>query len=304
MTVKGTIKRLLGLMGLEIRRTPKVFRPEPAEACDPSRGAVEVATFAWAKANQSFDFIDRGLYDRWDLDADNYGLPEEIQEKHKWGLKGFGYSLVVETARKLHSGGKERLNILDVGGGGSALCRVLCEEFPDRGWIVDDFGIESRDGDTAGWYRQNLRESLRAKNPNVTYVFGRLGEERIVGLMDGSFDFVFSVSTLEHVPMKSMGSVFDHMLALLAPDGCMVHTIDTTKRRLAEWQIFLADYFKQYGVPPTTFATKNLDEVDEQDPPLLESAEVQYVLHHQRRYHQEGTLVLEVYRRDGSVRFG
>jgi threonine dehydrogenase-like Zn-dependent dehydrogenase len=94
-----------------------------------------------------------------------------------------------------------------------------------------------------------------------------------------------------------MGSVFDHMLALLAPDGWMVHTIDMSGGRLPEWQGFLADYFQVHGVAPAAFAIRPLDEMDSDSAPLFESLEVQYTIHGLRRdCARVGTLVLCVHR--------
>jgi len=301
MIAEGTIKRLFSMVGFEIRRVPPVFRLDTIGAYDTSRGMAEVTSFAWARTNQLLDYVERQVYTRWDLDAKNYNAPTDLQKMCKWGLKGFGYSLVVETVRKLHSYRKETLHVLDVGGGGSGLSRAICEEFSDRCWLVDDFGIESSDEITSSWYKKGVRESLVLNNPMVHYVFGRLGAGRIPELSENSFDLIYSVSTLEHIPMKAMAAVFDHMFDLLGPDGYMVHTIDSTKRRFPEWQIFLANYFKEYGVEPAVFAIGNLDEISDDDPPLLESVEVEYVQERRRKYSPEGTLVLAIHRSDGSA---
>lgn len=306
-SIRGIVKRVFNIVGLDVRRyRPRVpFLPEAVGEHNASQGTVDIASFAWASANDALDYINRQLYTRWDFDAENYNAPIGLQQSHKWGLKGFGYSLVVDTVRKFHSDGKRRLNILDVGGGGSGVCRFLCDEFSDACWLVDDFGIESGDTWTAGWYEPDWRESLLAKNPKVTYVFGRLGEVGLPELREGTFDLIFSVSTLEHIPLSVRGSVFDHMLALLAPNGWMVHTIDMTADMFPEWQTFLADYFEAYGVAPAVFATRNLDELDEDSAPLLESLEVRYTLNgHQHEYHRQGTVVLGVHRSGAAAGFG
>ena len=301
MIVGPTIKRLFSMAGYEIRRISPVFHPDTSGAYVTSRGTVEVTSFAWARTNQLLDYIERQVYTRWDLDAKNYNVPTTLLEKSKWGLKGFGYSLVVETVKKLHSDGKDTLRVLDVGGGGSGLPIVICEEFSDHCWLVDDFGIESSDKATASWYAKGLRESLAAKNPMIHYVFGRLGGGRIPELSGNSFDLIYSVSTLEHIPMVEMASVFDHMFDVLGPNGYMVHAIDITKLQLSEWQIFLANYFKEYGVEPAVFAIRNLDEISDEDPPLLESVEVEYLLQRQRKFSRIGTLVLAIHRFHGSA---
>lgn len=274
--VRQIIRQLFNIVGLDIRRYhPRVtFRPElVGEDYDLNQSDLRVS-FAWAPANEALDYVHKHTYTRWDLDAENFNTSKDLMEKHKWGLKGFGYSLVVETVRKMHLQWKQRLNILDVGGGGSGVCRALYEEYSDECYLVDDFGIVSGDKPTAAWYDSDWRESLAVKNPMVTYVFGRLGGDIIPELTEGSFDLIFSVSTLEHIPMSKWSDVFDHMFTLLKPNGHIVHTIDISEELFLEWQIFLVNYFKEHGVAPTVFAIKNLNEQNDNNPPLLESAEV------------------------------
>jgi hypothetical protein len=314
MGAKKTIKRLFSEIGLEIRRVPRGFeirraaprfRPDGAGGNHSSRGSVAVTSFTWATTNQFFDYLQRKLYTRWDLDAQNYNSQIDDVGMHKWGLKGFGYSLIIETVRKLHSDRKDSLNVLDVGGGGSGLPRVICEEFSDRCWLVDDFGVESGDKIFGRCYEKGLRETLATKNPMVQYVFKRLGDGRIPELPQTSFDLIYSVSTLEHIPMEVMGGVFDHMFDLLGPRGCMVHTIDITRVEFLGWQNFLARYFKEYGVDPAVFAIENLDGTTFEDPyensPLLENVAVEYLLESRPKYVPEGTLVLAIRRSDGNA---
>jgi hypothetical protein len=69
MTTRGTIKRLFGMMGLEIPRSPRVFSPQGVGDCKASRGTLEVVSFAWARANESLDYIEHEVCTRWDLVA-------------------------------------------------------------------------------------------------------------------------------------------------------------------------------------------------------------------------------------------
>src|SRR3990172_10577598 len=111
------IKLLFNVFGLQVQRyRPELPSPEAGNEYNTSQGKVKVISFAWGTTNQLFDFIDREVYTHWNLDAENYGAPRELVERHKWGLKGFGYSLVIDTVRKLHSNGKQMLKVLDVGG--------------------------------------------------------------------------------------------------------------------------------------------------------------------------------------------
>ncbi len=301
--LRQLIKNILGVFGLEIRRSrPRISASEASAGSHTTQGNYKVASFGWARANQLFDFINRQLYTRWDIDAENYDVPLDLVEKHQWSLKGFGYSLVIDTVQKLHSNGKQKLRILDVGGSGSGLPRALSEQFADECWLIDDFGIESNDQQTLDWYEPNFRQTLASKNPMVHYVFGRLGGARLPELENGSFDLIYSVSTLEHIPMKMVKAVFDHMLELLAAGGVMVHTIDLGSAKFVGWQKFLMSYFRTRGVSPTIFAINNLNELGSDDPPLLESTEIVYTFWdtHPKKYYQEGTLVLEIHRCDTS----
>ena len=296
--IKQFIKRVLNLFGFEIKR--RVPSSSSNNKFDQSQGNFEVTSFGWAKANQLFDFNRRQVYNFHHLDAENYGVNPELVEKQKWGLKGYGYSTVFELVQKMHSQAKGSLKILDVGGGGSALPRVLSEQFGADAWLVDDFGIESNDESTQSWYDPNFRETLPEKNPTIHYVFGRLGGPEKYGLEQGSFDLIYSISTLEHIPMTMIGAVFDHMIELLKPNGTMIHTIDLTSRKFPQWKTFLTDYFKTRGVAPATFEIKNFNELTEADPILLEPPEVVYLFwgKQPKKYVQCGSLVIELHRND------
>lgn len=223
--VQHTLKRL----GLDVRRYRPGFDPPRFGNPSPRRGRVTVLSFRWATTNELFEFLTRRLYDRWDLDADNYGVSVTEVEKHRWGLKGYGYCLIVDRLEKLHAAERRQLRVLDVGGGGSGLSRFLSDRFGDECWVVDDYGIESGDIATQGWYGPGARDRFAEKNPNVRYVFGRIGDERNLDVKPASFDLIFSISTLEHIPSESWGPLFDHMFKLLNPTGGrMVHVIDTS----------------------------------------------------------------------------
>jgi SAM-dependent methyltransferase len=293
-------------LGLELRRSRRRSRRsyKPwAIGAPVGRPQVRVVEFGWAKANKLFEFLDRKLYTGWHFDAANYRAPLELVSAHAWGLKGYGYSLVVDVASRLAEGRLQRLKVLDVGAGGSGLTRFLAEKLGAECWVIDDFGIESKDAETAGWYGAGLRDSLAEGNPNVRYVFGRLGGERHLDLKRNYFDLICSSSTLEHIPLVDMAAVFDHMFELLdETSGVMVHAIDLSQGQLRDWQYFLGRYFRLRGVAPATFVTHDLGEGPPRDPALLESAEVFYTLIRRSasyRFYHMGTLVLDVRCGDG-----
>jgi ubiquinone/menaquinone biosynthesis C-methylase UbiE len=294
------IKRMFKLLGFEIKQYHPVvlFDPKLDNEFNDSQGNIKVTSFDWARVNQLFDFNSRQIYNFHSLDAENYDVEPELVEKFRWGLKGYGYSVVVDLVRKLHLNMGKKLKILDVGGGGSALPRVLSQEFGDECWLIDDFGVESKDLITQGWYKEISRETLPLKNPTVHYVFGRLGGSKIKELEPSSFDLIYSISTLEHIPMTSMTAVFNHMLELLKPNGIMLHTIDLSPREFPGWRKFLSDYFKTRGIPPAIFQIKNLNELDEIDPPLLESPEIVYTFWdgQPKKYYPQSALVIELHR--------
>jgi 2-polyprenyl-3-methyl-5-hydroxy-6-metoxy-1,4-benzoquinol methylase len=297
--IKHSIQRIFNFFGFDIKRRA----PSPASSrrsnnkFDLSQGNFKVTSFGWAKANQLLDFNRRQVYNFHHLDAENYGTDAELVERQKWGLKGYGYSTVMELVQKMHLQAGDPLKILDVGGGGSALPRVLSEQFGVEAWLIDDFGIESNEEKTQSWYDPNFRETLPEKNPTVHYVFGRLGGTEKYGLEQGSFDLIYSVSTLEHIPITVMGVVFDHMLELLKPNGAMIHMIDLAPRRFPQWKTFLTDYFKTRGVAPETFEIKNFNELNEVDPVLLEPPEIVALFwgNQTQKYFPCSTLVIEIH---------
>jgi SAM-dependent methyltransferase len=88
------------------------------------------------------------------------------------------------------------------------------------------------------WDRWGDPRQLPAKFPRTRYVFQRLGTftEELPG---HSFDRIFSVSTLEHIPNTDRPAVLADMHRLLSHGGMELHTIDipvqTPKRLLAKW---------------------------------------------------------------------
>ena len=85
-------------------------------------------------------------------------------------------------------------------------------------WVVDNPGFYD-----AAKYRHSA--SLRRR---TTLVDGLVGNF-LPGLPSESFDIIFSISVLEHVPVEHVSKdVCKDMYRLLAPGGRIVHTLDMT----------------------------------------------------------------------------
>ena len=137
----------------------------------------------------------------------------------EWGIKGHNRPWIIANGN-FAKGEK----VVEVGGAYSGLPQYLSDEFNVEAWVVDDFGVESKED---LWSRWGDREELNSKYPSVNYVFERVG----VGttkIPSAYFDCVYSVSTLEHIPWNNMKKVFDHMCKMLKPGGRILHCVDVS----------------------------------------------------------------------------
>lgn len=164
----------------------------------------------------------------------------------QWGIKAHNRPWVEEAGR--FQGGQR---ILEVGGAYSRLPEYLGERYGVEPWIADDFGMTSGE---PMWARWGDPSTLPEKFPGTKYVFRRLGEFA-PELPDNSFDRIFSVSTLEHVPDAARPAVLRDMHRLLASGGVELHTIDISiqapKRLMLKW---LAS-----KLPPSRMLHRRLD---------------------------------------------
>ena len=135
-----------------------------------------------------------------------------------FGLKGFDYPWIA-TSRNWEPDEV----VLDVGAGYSPLPTYLASEYGCDVWAVDDFGIGSNE---PFWRRGRDPKEFIRSNPKVNYVLERLGDASDSTLQPGSFDCIYSASTLEHVPNDLIRPVWRHMDRLLKPGGEMLHAID------------------------------------------------------------------------------
>lgn len=150
----------------------------------------------------------------------------ELMEMHRkgvpfadWGIKGHNRPFILEYCRF-----RPEMRVVEVGGAYSDLPQYIAATFGCEVHVIDDFGVES--GEAELWSRWGKRESLRGRNPDVRYIFDRVGNFASSQIPLNYYDLIYTVSTLEHVPPESMADVFLHMERMLKPGGTMVHCID------------------------------------------------------------------------------
>lgn len=108
-----------------------------------------------------------------------------------------------------HEKGKR---LLEAGGGKSRLLRLLRNA--NECWLVDKFEGEGN-GPRMKPFLPKVRimqDYIGGFNPN---------------LPDKYFDYVFSISVLEHIPLDYLDNFFWDCARLLKPGGRMIHAIDT-----------------------------------------------------------------------------
>lgn len=138
--------------------------------------------------------------------------------------------------------------ILEIGGGEPIVCGFL-QELGYEVTLVDPYE-GSNNGPTAF-------ERYVAQFPNVNIVreYFRSG---LPGLRRESFDAIFSVSVLEHMPPASLSLCFDAIAEFLAPGGASIHCFDFvlqgrgSARHLVSAQNILAEQTRITGGQQTT----------------------------------------------------
>ena len=145
-----------------------------------------------------FEFLRKEDYFRWG----ESGIPLNEQK----GLKGAEDAFILSLLRD-----KLGLKILEMGGGNSRILRLLCDD--NECWNIDSF-----EGKNNGPVRE-------IKIENVRNVVGQLGDFS-PELSDDYFDYVVSVSVMEHVPGDMLPKVFEDCRRVLKPGGFVAHAID------------------------------------------------------------------------------
>ncbi len=106
--------------------------------------------------------------------------------------------------------------VLEIGAGEPIVAELLsCTGY--EVWIVDPY-----DGSGNGPIEY---EQFRRDYPEIRIIRGRFGSD-ITGLNEHSFDCVYSISVLEHLPATDLEDVFSGIRRLLVPSGYSIHSVD------------------------------------------------------------------------------
>lgn len=137
-------------------------------------------------------------------------------------LKDFQNLFVLDhLLKRLPKGGR----LLEIGGGSCLMMRSLIRARPRN---YDCWNLDPLDGTGNGpRSAAHVREGetpMRALG-GITIVEERIGAFS-KALEDASFDCVFSISVMEHIPIRDWPKCFDDMHRLLKPGGFSCHAVD------------------------------------------------------------------------------
>jgi predicted TPR repeat methyltransferase len=114
-------------------------------------------------------------------------------------------------------------------GAGQPLVANLLHQFGHDVWIVDPY-----DGSGKG---PVTFEEYRDGHPNLKFVRSEFSET-LTGVEDHSFDGIYSISVLEHIPGFALQTVFRGLQRFLKLDGTTIHAIDHVYRgKGAAWHL-------------------------------------------------------------------
>lgn len=162
---------------------------------------------------------------------DHYALIRKYEEefpeiaaplKMRGMLKDFQNLFALDQIlTRLPDGGK----LLEVGGGSCIMMRGLNRGRPGRYecWNLDPLD-GSGNGPRSETHARDGETPMRALN-GITIVEDCIGAFS-QALEDSSFDCVFSVSVMEHIPIRDWPKCFDDMHRLLKPGGFACHAVD------------------------------------------------------------------------------
>lgn len=120
--------------------------------------------------------------------------------------------MIKAVIAKVKKGGK----ILEIGAGEPIVANFLSSLGYDV-TIIDPY-----DGNGNG---PKEYEYFKNKYPNLK-IIRKYFNDNITDLAEGSFDCIYSISVLEHVPNDRIKNVFDGIKKYLKKEGCTIHNID------------------------------------------------------------------------------
>ena len=122
--------------------------------------------------------------------------------------------------------------ILEIGGGSCIMLRALNKARP--GCVNLDPLDGSGNGPVSEKHAGEGQTAMRSL-AGITIIEERIGEFS-PNLEDASFDLIFSVSVMEHIPIRDWPKCFDDMHRLLRPGGYVCHAVDLHPLDLATAQ--------------------------------------------------------------------
>lgn len=137
-------------------------------------------------------------------------------------LKDFQNVFVLDQICKLLPDGGR---LLEVGGGSCAMMRSLRKNDPGK---YECWSLDPLDGTGNGPVSASLAkpdETGMGAIPGVKTIEERIGAFS-KSLPDDYFDFIFSISVLEHIPLDEWSTCFKDMRRLLKPGGYCAHSVD------------------------------------------------------------------------------
>ncbi|MGA8894201.1 MAG: methyltransferase domain-containing protein [Planktothrix agardhii] len=147
-------------------------------------------------------FVSKEEY--WKID--DSGILASLSNKMQWHLKSIQDAVAFEYLYHLSD-----QTIAEVGGGNSRILPVLSKN--NICYNIDEFK-----GVGAGPQQEIVLEGVK----NVLTFLGTFSPV----LPNNYFDYVFSVSVVEHVPTKKLDDFFKDVHRILKPNGTMIHLID------------------------------------------------------------------------------
>jgi phospholipid N-methyltransferase len=103
--------------------------------------------------------------------------------------------------------------------------RIFAAKYKANAYVLDKIG-DDENLDKSRHNKNNTVEELEQTNPLVTYVHGLAGNYEEHKIQDATFDCIYSISVLEHVPKHEFIGVLNDLDRMLKPGGIQVHTID------------------------------------------------------------------------------
>jgi SAM-dependent methyltransferase len=183
-------------------------------------------------------------------------VERDSEKSAAWGLKAAGTLFCADRIARF-----KPQRVLEVGAGWTTHFDQHFGSQLDY-WMLDD--ASDIGGDKVS--RDKFERSLQGRQ-HTHFVRGLLGSF-LPALADASFDLVFSISVIEHVPAGAKRNFYADMFRILKPGGMIAHSIDIADPGLgqAELEVIQQAGFRMPAQADLRIRTRP----DEGDPTLFE----------------------------------